>query len=61
MFLKAEVYRPIDLLSDVASKTLACGAAGGRQVLLWHALLFQTFPQFGFAAALFAVPLLALA
>src|SRR5438034_10752903 len=48
---------PIDLLSDKATEALPSGAAGRGKPFGWHALLFQTGPQFCFAPALLPIPL----
>ena len=59
MILKTEVHGSVNLLFDVTYEALPCATGRRRQLILWHASLFQALSDFGFSPAFFTVPLLA--
>ncbi len=57
VFIQTLIDRTIDLLTHVSCQALSTPAAGGGE--LFYALLFEARPQFGFAAALLSITLVA--
>ena len=60
VFLKAEIDRPVDFLPYLAHEPLSRRTGSRRELVLWHAPLFQALPELGLPAAFLLISLLPL-